>query len=410
MNPRMNPSTSAGYEPGTVTTIGLVARRELSVRLRSRSTRIATLVMVIIVIALPVVLKLVAGKVSTEIVGLTGPAVSLTAAVQASGDATGQQITVRNVPNEATGEQQVRAGKLDALLVAGGNGQLTVVVKKTANKNLTSALNVVAQQAAFTQQITALGGNPQQVRASVNSAHVTIRPLEQPYRYNTQQLVLGIAAGVLIYISLMINGQLVAQGVVEEKSSRVVELLLSAIRPWQLMLGKVLGIGALGLLQMIIIGGAGLITGLRTGALTISVSAAGSTLVWLIVWFLLGFLMYALAFAGLGALVSRQEEVAGVIAPAMVFVIAGYVLGVSILPSNPSNSLIEVMSIIPLFAPTLMPMRLSMGGVPAWEAGLAVVLAVATMLVLLWLAGRIYGNAVLRTGARVRLSQALRSA
>jgi ABC-2 type transport system permease protein len=120
--------------------------------------------------------------------------------------------------------------------------------------------------------------------------------------------------------------------------------------------------------------------------------------------------MYAIVFAALGALVSRQEEVSGAVTPALMFVIIGYVLGVSILPSDPSSSLAEVLSMIPVFAPTLMPMRLAMGGVPGWEAAVSVVLVAALIPVLIWFAGRIYRNAVLRTGARVKLSQALRAA
>ncbi|HWE88960.1 MAG TPA: ABC transporter permease [Pseudonocardiaceae bacterium] len=406
----MSTGTNDLTEPGVWPTVGLVASRELSVRLRSKSTRIATLVLMVIIIGLPVVLKLVTGSASTENVGLTGATASLGTAVQASGQAAGQHLNVTTVSDQARGEQQVRNGKLDALLVANGHGQLVAVVKKTANKGLTSAFTVLAQQAVFSQQITVLGGDPQRVRAAVNDAHITVQSLEPAYKYQTQQLVLGLVAGVLIYLSLLVNGQLVAQGVVEEKSSRVVELLLSAIRPWQLMVGKVLGIGTVGLIQMVVIGAAGIVTGLATGVLTISVSAAASTLAWLVVWYLLGFFMYATAFAGLGALVSRQEEVSGVVTPAMIFVIAGYVLGATVLPTNPANPIIETLSIIPVFAPTLMPMRLSMGGVPGWEAALAVALVLATIPLLVWLAGRIYRNAVLRTGARVRLSQALRAA
>jgi ABC-2 type transport system permease protein len=134
--------------------------------------------------------------------------------------------------------------------------------------------------------------------------------------------------------------------------ARVVELLLSTMRPWQLMI----------------------------------------------------------VFAALGALVSRQENVGGAIMPVLMVVIAGYVVGISVLPTDPGNALAEVLSIIPLFAPTLMPMRLAMGGVPVWEAGLSVALVVALIPVLIWFAGRIYRNAVLRTGAKVKLRDALRSA
>jgi ABC-2 type transport system permease protein len=218
---------------------------------------------------------------------------------------------------------------------------------------------------------------------------------------------LGRAAGILIYLTLMIGGQLDAQGVVDEKSSRVVELLLATVRPWELMVGKVLGIGALGMIQIVLYGVVGVGLASALGTLTLSLGTAAGTVVWLIVWYLVGFVMYAFAFAAAGALVSRMEDAAGVIMPITSFVIVGYVVGISVLPSDPGNSFAEVLSIIPLFAPTLMPMRLAMGGVPAWEAILALVLALAMIPALAVLAGRIYRNAVIHIGARVSLRKAL---
>ena len=118
-------------------------------------------------------------------------------------------------------------------------------MKKDLDGKLANVLQLLSRQVALDQQITALGGDPARFEAAVAAAKfVEDPPLEEPYDYNGQQLVLGIIAGILIYLSLMINGQSVAQGVVEEKTSRVVELLLSTIKPWQLMAGKVLGIGA----------------------------------------------------------------------------------------------------------------------------------------------------------------------
>jgi ABC-2 type transport system permease protein len=365
--------------------------------------------MVVIVIGLCVALKLLSGTSSGTHVGYVPADAAIAAQLPAVGTSIGQQITVQPVTDRNTGEQQVRGGDLDALFV--GNGQqISVVVKKNIDDNLRNALNVLARQAALDQQITQLHGDPAKVLTQTARATADITPLEPPYPYQTQQLVLGIIAGVLIYISLLLNGQTVAQGVVEEKSSRVVELLLAAIRPWQLMAGKVAGIGLVGLIQILIIGVAGIAAGLATKVLTISVSAAAGTVAWLIVWYLLGFFMYAVVFAGLGALVSRQEDVGGATAPALMFLIIGYVLGISILPSDPSNHLMEVLSIIPMFAPTVMPMRLAMGGVAPWEAVVSVGLVVALIPLLIWLAARIYRNAVLRTGARVKLRQALRAA
>jgi ABC-2 type transport system permease protein len=402
------PTTDVRMSP--VAAIGLVASRELATRLRSKAYRVSTAVILLLIVAAIVILKLTSANGGVdETVGYTSQTSSLAAPLQASGKAIGKTIAVTEVASDQAGKDKVSAGSLDALLVAGPD-TINVVVKKNLDGGLKSVLNVLAGQSALNQQIVDLHGDPAVVNAKVGAAKVGTEPLETPYPYNTQQLILGIIAGILIYMSLMLNGQMVAQGVVEEKTSRVVELLLATIRPWQLMAGKVLGIGVVGLIQMVAIGAVGIIAALATGVLTISVSAAVGTVVWLIVWYLLGFFMYAIIFAALGALVSRQEDVSGAVMPALLFVIAGYVIGISVLPSNPGSSLVEVLSVIPVFAPTLMPMRLAMGGVPVWEAGLSVLLVLILIPLLVWFAGRIYRNAVMRTGAKVKLRDALRAA
>jgi ABC-2 type transport system permease protein len=361
----------------------------------------------VIILAVIIVLKIVnSGGPSVDNVGVTDAA--LGQPLVASASAVGLNVHTRPV-SEADGKTQLSNGKLDALVAVDANGKLTVFFQQKVDSQLQSATNVLARQVALDEQITHLGGNPAAVDKAVASAVPSVVTLTPQPHYNTQGIGIGIAAGALIYMTLLTLGQMVAQGVVEEKSSRVVELLLSTVRPWQLMAGKVLGIGAVGLIQVLVYGIVGLVAGASTGVLP-DISAAGSAVVGLIVWYILGFLLYSLAFAGAGALVSRQEDAAGVVTPILMFVIAAWVVGISLVPSDPNNTVALVMSLIPMFAPTLMPMRIAMGVVPFWQYGLAVVLTVALIPALLWLAGRIYRNGVLRTGARVKLSEALKAA
>ncbi|EWC60082.1 putative ABC iron siderophore transporter, fused permease and ATPase domain [Actinokineospora spheciospongiae] len=388
--------------------ISLVAGREVTIRLKSKAFQVTTAVTLLLLVGFSLVMKFTSGDGADATVGFTGASAALEAPLKNSAGAVGQDIATRTVADEAEGRRLIEDGSLDALLVGDGS-KIIVVVEKEIDSSLESVVNVLAGQLALNRQITQLGGDPAQVAQEVSGATAEVRPLEAPFDYDGQQLVIGMLAGILIYMSLLINGQSVAQGVVEEKSSRVVELLLATIRPWQLMVGKVVGIGAIGLLQMVLIGGVGLGAALGLGVLDVSLSTAVGTVVWLVVWYLLGFIAYSLVFAALGALVSRQEDVGGVIMPPLMFVILGYVLGISILPNDPGNQLVEVLSVVPLFAPTLMPMRLAMGGVPAWEAGLAVVLMLALIPGLVWLSGRIYRNAVMRSGAKVKLRDALRA-
>jgi ABC-2 type transport system permease protein len=239
---------------------------------------------------------------------------------------------------------------------------------------------------------------------------VDVRTLQPPREFQTQRFVLSIIVGILVYVALLIYGPLVAQGVVEEKSNRIVEILLATIRPWQLMLGKVVGIGLTGLLQLGVVVAVGIGAGVAAKTINFPTSIAATIAIWVVVWFLLGYVAYAMIFAGLGALVSRQEDVSGVIAPAMTFIIIPYVLGISILPSNPDNGLLAALSLIPLFSPTLMPMRIALGVAPVWQLILSAGLTALMIVGLVWLAGRVYGNAVLRTGSRVKLRDALRAA
>ena len=394
--------------PGELTGVGLVAHRELTTRLRSKAWRITVLVMVLIVVGLVIAVHLLRGT-STTTVGFTPQAAPLAAPLRASVAALGSDISTRTVAEQTSGQTEVAAGGLDVLVSFDG-AQLRVIVKTSLDPVLHNALTLLAQNLALDGQITRLGGDPAAVRVAVRAATVEVTALQPPSPRNGEQIALGAIAGVLIYVSLMMTGQGVAQGVVEEKSSRVVEVLLATVRPWQLMAGKVLGLGLVGLIQVLIIGGAGLVAGLTTGVLSISVTAAAGTIAWVIAWYLLGFAMYSVVFAGLGALVSRQEDIATAVFPAMVPVIIGYVLGVSFVPTHPDSPITETLSVIPLFAPTLMPMRLAMGGVPVWEALTAVAFVLVLIPVLMTLSARIYRNAVLYTGARIKLRQAIRTA
>jgi ABC-2 type transport system permease protein len=402
--------TTPDVRLGSWEAVRLVAGREVTTRMRSKAFIITTVATLVLLVGFALVMKLSGGG-SDATVGVTSQTSALAGPLEATASQIGQDVETKTV-DEKAGRAQVADGTLDALVVSdgGAGGKLRVVVKKDLDGNLQDALTVLAGQVALNREIADLGGNPAAVQSSVADASVDVEPLEEPYPYQPGQLVLGIVAGILIYMSLLLNGQMVAQGVVEEKSSRVVELLLATIRPWQLMAGKVLGIGFVGLVQMVVIGGVGIAAALGLDVLSISTSAAVGTVVWLVVWYLLGFIMYSLVFAALAALVSRQEDVGGVITPALMFVIVGYVIGISVLPSDPGNTLAEVLSVIPVFAPTLMPMRLAMGGVPVWEAAVSVGLVLALIPALVWLSGRIYANAVMRRGAKVKLRDALRTA
>lgn len=389
--------------------IGLIARREIVTRARSKAFLISTALMLVGIAGYIVLMNVIGASVSHATVGFMPNNAQLAAPLASAGRAVGLTITTTTVADKPAGEARVRDGELDALVV-GDPASFRVEVKKSLNDNLRNAFTVLSRQVALDTELAQHHVDPAVVSRAVDGATVRTHSLQPGSQYQTVRLVLGIVVSVLLYMSVLINGQAVAQGVIEEKSSRVVELLLSTVRPWQLMAGKVIGIAAVGLLQVVILGAVGLTAAVATGVLALPTAVATGTVLWGLVWYLLGFAVYALLFAAAGALVSRQEDAGSVQGPVMLLIIVPFVIGVSVLPANPDSGLASTLSVIPLFAPMLMPMRLALGVAAGWQVAVALVLTVLLIGALVWLCGRIYGNAILRTGARVKLRDALRAA
>jgi ABC-2 type transport system permease protein len=386
--------------------IRLVAGREMRTRFASKSFKISTAVMVAGLVGFVIAAKLIGGSDSASTIGFAPSAAPLSAAFASVAATVGEEVTTSEV-DPATGEQRVRDGDLDAY-VSGDPTGFQVIVKEDLDDDLRTAFTVLARQIALDAQIASAGADPAAVNAAVGAASFGLRTLEPPREHEGPRILLGFIVGILVYMAILMYGSTVAQGVVEEKANRIVELLLTTIRPAQLMVGKVLGIGAVGLTQMVATVGVGVLAGFLVDAYSFPSSIATGTAAWAVVWFLLGYIMYALVFAALGALVSRQEDVGGATAPAITLIVLPYVAGITILPSDPDSGLVALMSLIPFFTPMLMPIRVAFDPVPVWQVSLSLALTVATIAALAWFAGRVYRNAVLRTGAKINLRTAFR--
>ena len=227
----------------------------------------------------------------------------------------------------------------------------------------------------------------------------------QPVTGPGVRAAVGFGTGTLIFLSLTLYGISLAQGVVEEKAGRVAELLLATIRPWQLLAGKVIGVGVGAVVQLGVLVGGGLALAVATGRLGLDgpiLAVAG----WGAVWFALGFGLYATLIAAAGATVSRQEDVSSAVQPVLMLLFAPFVASLY-LGGDPTGPLVGWLSMVPLLSPFLMPIRMAFGPVPLWQSLLAVVLTAVAVTVAARLAGRIYAGSVLRTGGRIRLRQAL---
>ena len=380
-------------------TIILVARREVRMRLRSRVFVGGTIVMAVLVVVGIVAASLLAGRTTPVRVGFSGGSQALERSFTATAAALGSNVTLSDIADVTAGKAQVTAGTLD-VLVTGSSTAPTAVAKAAIPSNVESALSLAAEAA----RLSDAGLSPAAVTSAM--ALVPVQLLQPPDPKNTENLFASLALGILLWIALGQYGNMVAQGVVEEKATRIMEILLATIRPSRLLAGKVIGIGLVGLLQLTIVGAAALVAVQVTNVASIPALGVAGILGDLF-WFVLGFLFYATAYSAVAALVSRQEEVQSAIAPMSILQIAGYLLVYAALP-NPSGPLATVCSLLPPFAPILMAVRMAASDVPFWQVGLAAALTIASIVGLTWLAGRMYTNAAMRIGTRVRFMDAFR--
>jgi ABC-2 type transport system permease protein len=394
-------------EPRNARTVYLVARRELNSRLRTRSFVVSTVAALVVLIGYVLTQSTLFDEEQTTRVGLNGQATAIAGPLK---DAAGQLdygVTTTEVPDLAAGRDMVSDGSLDAL-VSGAPAELRVLVRGDVDPDLRTVLNGLVQQQVLSGLLASVEDlDANEVLATVAKTGVHVDSLEPADPQHNQRLALALVVVALLYLALLLYGSMVAQGVVEEKSSRVVELLLATVRPWQLLSGKVLGLGLVGLIQLFAVGAVGLLLAIATRVVTLSGAAAG-TLAWGLLWYVLGYLLYATVFAAVGSLVSRQEDVQSVLMPITVVLVLAFVLGFAVLSRSPTGTTATVLSLLPPLSPILMPGRIALAAAPLWQVALAIVLTVATVALLARVGGVVYRNSVLHMGPRLRLRDVLR--
>ena len=382
----------------------LVARREWSQRARSLAFRISTLISVLIVVALIVVPEMYGGGVKpTRTVGLVGQSSSqLPEILSAAGDQLGLSVKSRTYPDETSGRAALRSGDVSVLLV----DQQQLVWKAETDDQLRAIVTSAVQFLERQQAIGELGLTAEQAQRLLQPPDLRSTSLEPATKERSARVALATIGMILLFMAIAFYGGSVLTGVVEEKSSRVVEVLLSRLRPTELLAGKVLGIGLVGLAQFALVAGSALVA-LALSGNTLAPKTTPSTIGWVLFWFVLGYGFYSVLYATAGSLVSRQEEAQSIQFPVTGVLLVGYVLAF-VAAESPDGVAALVGSFVPPTAPMVMTVRIANGGVPWWQIVLSVALMVVTVYGMVQLAGRIYAGAVLRIGRRVRLKEAWR--
>ncbi len=285
-----------------------------------------------------------------------------------------------------------------------------MLVERSADPTVLGLVSDAVRAYTLDTQVSALGGDPAAVSTALAAAVPTVTAANPPSAaVDGAEFLVAMVMIALLFGALIGTGSMISMGVVEEKTSRVVEILLSTIRPSQLLAGKILGVGIYGLFQVLVLGAAGAGGAIVLGAGDLLQISLGASFVWLIVWFLLGYALFALLFGGFAALVSRQEDIGSVTTPLIMLLLVPFYATMFLVPNDPESTVVRVLSIVPFFSPFMLPVRAALGALQGWEMALGLAVTVAVIPALVWLAGRVYRRGVLHTGGKLALREALRS-
>lgn len=388
--------------------IRLVAGREIRERMRTRTFRVTTLVLLVAGLAAVIIPVFVGDDgPDRQTIALAAPSTpGLDDALTAAAAAQGRQLTIRDV-DAAAAARLGGSGEVDAgVIVAPGARAIRVVVEKDLSEGVRATISGGVQAWAVTSALRDAGVPGERIASVTRPPALEVREAN-PDDFTGGDLAVGYIAAIVLYLALLFSGAILASGVAEEKTSRVSEVLLASLRPVELLLGKVIGIGATTLLQLASAAIPALIAAVALDVAELP-AATGEVVAWAVVWFVAGYALYAAVYGALGSLVGRQQEVGQVTGLPAALLLVGY-LGATVVPGDPDAGWIQLGSILPPFAPMMMPMRVAAGGVPPAQMALALGLTAASAVAAVWFGARVYRGGIVRTGARTRLRDALRS-
>jgi len=362
-------STTLTDAPSFTRSVSLVAQREIGSKMRSKVFLISTTILFLGALVL-----VVWGGFQAQ--STTGTPVAVTPdAAQYVQDVPGLEVT--DVADRAVAESLVTSGDVDAAIVADTSTPL--------------GFAVVADSDAPTQLLLRLSVMP------------PVELLSPPTTDEGLRYLVAIGFGVVFLLAASLFGGTIAQSVVEEKQTRVVELLISAIPVRALLAGKVIGNTILAMGQILVLSAIAIVGLAFTGQVAV-LQGLGGPIAWFAVFFLFGFVLLASLFAAAAAMVSRQEDIGSTTMPLTMLVMAPYFL---VIFFNDNPTVLAIMSYVPFSAPVGMPMRIFLGEAQWWEPFLSLAILIATCVAAILVGARIYENSLLRMGGRVKLREAL---
>jgi ABC-2 type transport system permease protein len=392
--------------------VGLIVSREVRERFRGRLIKVTTLFILLVVAAAIVIPTLHNGKAKPQEVGIVGTlSSSLRATVTSS--AKSADVTVHFVVESSVknAKSSLHSGRINVAIVNGRELLVKSPLASTDNSSGTQLVRSIAENLGIAEAFQAAQLSPTQTETLKNARALPVTSVEAGKKKTggnaseTTSLI-GI---ILIFVMLNQYNTWILFGVMEEKSSRVIEVLLSAVRPIQLLTGKVVGIGLVALAQATLVVAFALVLSKAVGSSLLHGSAplvVVSTLVWLV----LAYAFYSWVYAAAGSMVERQDQVQSLILPLSLPMIFGYIMALTGASSGSPSALLKVLAYLPPTAPFAMPVLVGFRAVTWWEFLASAIISVICTIGIARVAATVYRRSILRTGARVRLREVLNPA
>lgn len=377
--------------------VSLIARREIVSRLKDKGFIVSSLFILVLILGSVLFQVLIQSGTNTVSVGVSGGPQGLSAAIQEEFGVFGREAEVTEYDDAAAARQAVQDEEVEAAVIDAES----IVVKEELDDTLGAVINSAVNGLVISERLAGAGLDP----GVLEPVSLEVTSLQPAADAADEKAFVAFIAILLLYTLLIFFGQFIAQGVVEEKASRVIEVLLAAVKPWHLLAGKIIGLGVLAFSQLLIICAAGLAGAIGFDLITLPGEAI-LTVIQVLGWFVLGFTFIAALFAACGALVSRQEDLQSVLLPMTLLLVAALFLAITA-GQSPNGTLASVSSFIPPLSTMVMPVRVASGLVPWWQILVAVLLMVVAIVAVVRIGGRVYAGALLGKGGRVKFKEAL---
>jgi ABC-2 type transport system permease protein len=344
------------------------------------------------------------GKVQAERVGVVGAlSTPLRATVVVSGESVGTTVQLVSETDVSAARKDLRSGRVDLAIVDGRE----IVVNKPVGLADTSTTGelvlALSKDLGVAEAVEAAHLSPTQSARLSGAKALPVASL-QPGAAKGATHTTSLVGLILVFVMLTQYNTWILIGVMEEKSSRVVEVILAAVRPVQLLAGKVLGIGLVAFAQAALIVVFAIVLAKAVGSDLLH-GTAPLVLVSTLMWLVLGYAFYSWVYAAAGSMAERQDQVQSLAFPLSLPIIFGYIMALTTVGAGSPSTFFQVLAYLPPTAPFAMPVLVGLGAVTWWQFAASVVVSIVCTVGVARLAAGIYQRAILRTGRRVQLRE-----